>query len=589
MMTNLAAMTALQALKSTSTALERTQQNVSTGYRVDDAKDDAAYWSISTTMRSDVQSISAIQDGLGIASAMVDTAYTGLTSALDVVSRIKSLIVAAETDGVDRAKIQSEIAASQDALLDIAKSASFAGVNWLNTKIPDIQNASDDLRLSQIMSGIQRGSDGKLDLSTMSVDVAEVSLFNADGGGLLQADSRSPKTIGGIRHLDSYDPWTTNVTGYETYGPASIGSRATQIFLFDGPITFGASDTMSFDVTIGAEDDGNADLPAPYGTGHTTTLTINRALVDTVLPSAGGVVSTNGEWAAVLRAAVPAGDAPYVSIVASTYEHPVTHAYTYYIDFTDTQAWPGSEGTSMAISGFATTTSSSGGVGNTPFTDYGSTASEVNLSFSAFHVAQDVEINFSLGVYGHSYSYEIDRDTIETVLNQKDGVVESADEMVTVLSSIITNVPNLIIDSSGAGNVRLAIDRAADRSSGIHTGFSISNIDVNIEPLPAYDILDVDVEDDGMIDIYLQVVDAMEGRVTAAAAKMGAMQNAIASQRTYLEKLTDTANRGIGVLVDADMTEETTRLKALQTQEQLGLQALSLANGSPRALLSLFQ
>jgi flagellin len=45
----------------------------------------------------------------------------------------------------------------------------------------------------------------------------------------------------------------------------------------------------------------------------------------------------------------------------------------------------------------------------------------------------------------------------------------------------------------------------------------------------------------------------------------------------------------VGTLVDADMTEESTRLKALQTQQQLGVQALSIANSSSQSLLSLFR
>ncbi len=53
--------------------------------------------------------------------------------------------------------------------------------------------------------------------------------------------------------------------------------------------------------------------------------------------------------------------------------------------------------------------------------------------------------------------------------------------------------------------------------------------------------------------------------------------------------LGDTIDKGVGRLVDADMNEASTRLKALQTQEQLSVQALSIANTSADAILSLFQ
>ena len=66
-MTNASAMTALQSLSATNKALETTQNRISTGYRVSEAKDNAAYWSIATTMRSDNKALSVIQDALASA------------------------------------------------------------------------------------------------------------------------------------------------------------------------------------------------------------------------------------------------------------------------------------------------------------------------------------------------------------------------------------------------------------------------------------------------------------------------------------------------------------------------------------------
>jgi flagellin len=51
----------------------------------------------------------------------------------------------------------------------------------------------------------------------------------------------------------------------------------------------------------------------------------------------------------------------------------------------------------------------------------------------------------------------------------------------------------------------------------------------------------------------------------------------------------DAVSRGVGQLVDADMEEESTRLQALQVQQQLGIQALSIANGNSQNILSLFR
>ncbi|MFZ2099989.1 MAG: flagellin, partial [Oricola sp.] len=83
-MTNTSAMTALKALRMTNQNIETTQSRISTGYRVADASDNSAYWSIATTMRSDNKALSTVQDALGLGAAKVDTAYTGINAAIDV-------------------------------------------------------------------------------------------------------------------------------------------------------------------------------------------------------------------------------------------------------------------------------------------------------------------------------------------------------------------------------------------------------------------------------------------------------------------------------------------------------------------------
>ncbi|MGO7726449.1 hypothetical protein ACC675_38285, partial [Rhizobium ruizarguesonis] len=63
--------------------LKTTQNSVSTGYRVDTASENAAYWSIATTMRSDNKALSAVSDALCLGAAKVDTAYTAMDNAID--------------------------------------------------------------------------------------------------------------------------------------------------------------------------------------------------------------------------------------------------------------------------------------------------------------------------------------------------------------------------------------------------------------------------------------------------------------------------------------------------------------------------
>ncbi|EJZ22585.1 flagellin [Rhizobium sp. Pop5] len=129
--TNNAAMAALQTLRGINQGLQTTQAHVSSGYRVGKASDNAAYWSIATTMRSDNKALSAVSDALGLGAAKVDTAYSAMSSAIDVVGDIKAKLVAATENGVDKAKVQEEIGQLQQQLLSVAQSASFSGENWV--------------------------------------------------------------------------------------------------------------------------------------------------------------------------------------------------------------------------------------------------------------------------------------------------------------------------------------------------------------------------------------------------------------------------------------------------------------------------
>ena len=77
--------------------------------------------------------------------------------------------------------------------------------------------------------------------------------------------------------------------------------------------------------------------------------------------------------------------------------------------------------------------------------------------------------------------------------------------------------------------------------------------------------------------------------VTSALAEMGAESKQIEKHVTFVTKLQDVLETGIGNLVDADIAKESARLQALQVKQQLGAQALSIANSQPQVILQLFR
>lgn len=186
--TNIAAMTALQSLNKTNMNLLDTQNRVSTGLRVSSAEDNAAYWSIATTMKSDNKALSTVSDALGLGAATVDVAYTAIDSSIDVVSEIKAKLVAAREPGVDRSKIQSEISELQSQLASIAGSATFSGENWLSVDSADPgYNASKSIVSSFTRTG------GAVSIGTISIDITATELYDAnDQSGILDKD----RTVG---------------------------------------------------------------------------------------------------------------------------------------------------------------------------------------------------------------------------------------------------------------------------------------------------------------------------------------------------------------------------------------------------------
>lgn len=175
-LTNVAAMTALKTLQQTNKALETTQSRISTGYKVNDASDNAAYWSIATTMRSDNKALGTVQDALGLGSAKVDVAYTGMNAAIKVVDEIKTKLVAAREPGVDRAKVQEEVTQLQNQLISITTAASFSGENWLSVDSGDAAYSAT----KSIVASFNRSAAGTVSVSTVDIDISATELFDAD-------------------------------------------------------------------------------------------------------------------------------------------------------------------------------------------------------------------------------------------------------------------------------------------------------------------------------------------------------------------------------------------------------------------------
>ena len=149
--------------------------------------------------------------------------------------------------------------------------------------------------------------------------------------------------------------------------------------------------------------------------------------------------------------------------------------------------------------------------------------------------------------------------------------IEASDANVTVDYNI-----------ANAGQLDITNDDATN-------GLSISGQFTNAGSGGLATLAGIDVSTSGGATSGLAAIEALIDTAIGAAASFGSAQGRIETQSDFVSKLSDSLKTGIGSMVDADMEEVSARLQALQTQQQLGVQSLSIANQAPQAILSLFR
>lgn len=179
---------------------------------------------------------------------------------------------------------------------------------------------------------------------------------------------------------------------------------------------------------------------------------------------------------------------------------------------------------------------------------------------------------------------------------QKDFVDLKAQIETTVKGSQFNGI-NLVngdeFDSTNTFKALSALNRAQDGTVTADTiDIDLTNTDLriiggNVDAMTDLEALDLTTVTD-WDDALAKVESAINASVAAASA-FGSANKRIEMQSDFISKLGDAMTSAIGSLVDADMEEASARLQALQTQQQLGIQSLSIANQAPKSLLSLFQ
>ncbi|MEE4119502.1 MAG: flagellin, partial [Paracoccaceae bacterium] len=180
-----------------------------------------------------------------------------------------------------------------------------------------------------------------------------------------------------------------------------------------------------------------------------------------------------------------------------------------------------------------------------------------------------------LEIDGISASYTIRTgDTGESVLGELRGELQSAG-LDADIELNLDGDGNLVVNTS-ATQEAFTVSLTASRGTGGLAGLEqVATSMVSADQATRDQALN-DIE--GMIDYAID-----------AAASFGSAQGRIQTQMDFVSSLSDALKTGIGALVDTNMEEASARLQALQVQQQLGVQSLSIANQAPQTILALFR
>ncbi|MCJ2031149.1 flagellin [Methylobacterium sp. J-043] len=580
LLTNISAMTALTTLKGINSQLDATSNRVSTGQRVSTAADNAAYWSIATTVRTDNASLSAVKDSLGLGSSAVDTAYNGLNSILSDMQNLRAKLQTALQPGVDRSKVQTEIAAIQSKMKATADSSNSSGQNWLSVDSTATNTAYQATQ--SVIAGFSRAGGGAVTFSKINVDVNAIKLYDVNASSVTTA-----ATSGQVFAQ-------TSLTGTAAFRPgdAVVANR--------GTANFNGANEVAFTLSLG--DGSTADIVINSATMASAARDLTRVTTDEFLAAINNQITADtattplsGKVAASLDASgrltftsTATGSGTDAQISVKNINASGTNALVD-VGFSAISATPtvkaGTNFTTVDLTADKVITVNDGNRATTVTLTaalYGGLASPTSTGSGAVNGSDTARlINAQLTAAGNTARIAFGADNKLTLTSSSTLPITVGGADVTSFGFTAGQTAPVSAASTGSGTAAgTTAGKGILDTADATTGFSISSI--NISNLTGT------AGDTALQNIITQVEKAL-AKVTDAGTKLGANKTQIDGQKTFVDTLMKANDRTVGILVDADIEEESTKLKALQTQQQLAVQALSIANSGSQNVLSLFR
>lgn len=215
-LTNNSAMNALTTLRNVNSNLNDTQTRISTGMKVNSAKDNASYFSISETMKSESGMNKAIGEGLTLSKNSVATARLGAETLVDLAQQFVDRVAFAQTEGVNQADVQKELTSLSAQMSNAVQQSSFNGENLVSTA----GNAGGSAR--SVVSGISRNGAAlettKINFTTTDLEavVGDTSANAADNTSFANIDISAADATQLEAALTAANTFLTSVTSAAT-------------------------------------------------------------------------------------------------------------------------------------------------------------------------------------------------------------------------------------------------------------------------------------------------------------------------------------------------------------------------------------
>ncbi|EYD73658.1 flagellin [Limimaricola hongkongensis] len=172
-LTNNSAMSALSTLRNINSSLSNTQDRISSGLKVSSGKDNAAYFSISETMKGDSGMTKSVNEGLTLTKNVVSTGRLGAETVKTLAKEFSERVAFAQAEGVDRKEVQKELDELVKRIGSAIDQSSFNG-NSVTDGTVGLENAVKTADELDVVTGLKRDAAGAF--STTSIKVSQVNL-----------------------------------------------------------------------------------------------------------------------------------------------------------------------------------------------------------------------------------------------------------------------------------------------------------------------------------------------------------------------------------------------------------------------------